>query len=99
MRDLLIFLTVFSGVTVLAAPADGAADAGVDASAPAACRDNLCGGDSYCSCHEVGTGRRCWTTEADCNVDRTCCIASGQCNGMVNDACTAKVRAERAKRK
>ena len=65
---------------------------------PIKCGVNLCGGDSACWCHEIGTNRRCWTTEADCLVDRSCCVADGGCQGMVKDTCAIRTSAERAKR-
>jgi hypothetical protein len=93
MKTMLAALSILA-VTMLV-PRTWADDAGK----PPACYDNLCGGDSYCSCHEAtgGLGRRCWTTQLDCKVDLKCCLA-GHCAGMVEDACTATVRAERKKR-
>ena len=71
-----------------------------DPTSPAAlaCYDNLCGMDSYCACHQVGGGTRCWSTRADCDVDRACCVSSGKCDGMKQDACTSKTSAERKQR-
>lgn len=64
-----------------------------------ACRDNLCGYDSYCSCSGPRENARCWTTAADCEVDAACCAARpGYCNGLRLDDCadaTAKARKAR----
>ena len=69
----------------------------IDATKIPSCHDNLCGGDSYCSCHDVGA-YRCWTSQEDCDIDRVCCAADGGCVGMSEDKCSAAVRADVAKR-
>lgn len=90
-----------NGIFVCAAQAAGAVPADampVDAlasanalaynDAPKLCVDNLCGMDSYCSCHDIGGERRCWSTEQDCSYDAACCTKSGACHGMRKDGCT-----------
>ncbi len=64
------------------------------------CFDNLCGMDSYCSCHEAGTERRCWSQPADCEVDRACCADTKSCKSTPfrGETCGQRTSDERKKR-
>lgn len=62
-----------------------------------ACKDNLCGMESHCSCHQVG-GQRCWNTQADCTFDAKCCWTAGNCHGQGKDECAKKTIAARKKK-
>lgn len=66
----------------------GAPDAGV------ACFDNLCGMDSWCSCHLAFTPEyqgqaRCYANTRQCEIDLKCCTKTS-CKGSPRrgDACT-----------
>lgn len=75
----------------------GTPDAGVP------CFDNLCGMDSYCSCHPTGDKgqTRCYANTYQCELDRDCCNRF-VCKGSprIGDKCTdvvvAAIHAARA---
>lgn len=65
-----------------------------------ACYDDLCGMDSYCSCHDEPKGKRCWSQAADCEVDRECCDTrvGAACYAQGTDTCSQVTHEERVKR-
>lgn len=69
---------------------------------PLACYDNLCGMDSYCSCHDAkGSGElaRCWSQREDCAVDLKCCQQwHAGCAAQGTDQCSSQTSTERKKR-
>jgi hypothetical protein len=69
-----------------------------------ACFDNLCGdamyGEQFCSCHESGSERRCWSTKADCEVDQACCASTKSCKSTpyATETCGKRTSDTRKKR-
>lgn len=91
-------------VTMTITPDGGSITVGPDVdaiSAPQLCHDQLCGMDSYCSCHPTSNGMRCWSAQDDCEVDAVCCAGRpGYCDGLRMDDCAdATVKARKARDK